>query len=316
MYKKGNSRYIIIDNVVGKKRSLLHLHTLKAGLMNKISRSFISRKVKDVPTLPVVVQKIISLVNDPDSDRQEISKAASSDIIIASKVLRLANSSYYGFSGKIATVDEAIKLLGSNAILSIALSISAISSFSEKEGNPFDFYGFWQHSLAVGSTAKLIASKSKTDNELAFIAGLLHDIGKIILYFCVPEEYSELVEEAKTSGKPLMSLERKYFETTSIELGTWLSKKWNLPPLIVEGIECQRKPKTEEGAHLISAITNISNIMVLEGRIGWSGDEKNIQQLSKDVLKVLNIDKEKLKDIRKEMCEKYKEVESFLSALS
>ena len=156
-------------------------------------------KIKDLATLPVVANNVIQITRNPKSSALEVAKAIAQDPALVTKVLKMANSALYGFPQKITTISHAIVILGFANIRNIVLTASIFDMFpAKKSGNQFDREGFWEHSLATGIAAKLLAKQAGIKNvEEAFIWGLLHDLGKLVLDTYFNAEFSEVAALVK-----------------------------------------------------------------------------------------------------------------------
>ncbi len=145
-----------------------------------------------LPTLPTVASKLISVTSKPETSISEIVQLLSKDISLSAKVLRIANSAFYGFSSKIGTVHQAVTNMGKNAIRSLVLSVSFLEIKANEKQGCFRYEKFWQKSLSAAVAAKLIMSEiDKSEPEEVFIAALLQNIGELILVRTFPEQYAE-----------------------------------------------------------------------------------------------------------------------------
>ena len=152
------------------------------------------RDMKDIPVLPTTIYKIMEIASNKRSSAQDLSKILEKDQALTSKVLKLANSSYYGFSNKIATISHAIVCLGFDTITSIAVTAEAFEVLKRKnESYELAEGGLFNHSIATALAAKLIARKvNYPDTEEAFVAGLLHDIGKLVMNLLYKDEFKKV----------------------------------------------------------------------------------------------------------------------------
>jgi putative nucleotidyltransferase with HDIG domain len=191
----------------------------------------VTEKVTGLPTLPKVIQEITHLMQNPRTSAEEVGRAITMDQALASKVLRLVNSAFYGFPGRINTITHAIVILGFNTVKNIVLTASVFDKLGGAgQKDVFDMEKFWLHSIATGVIAKEIAKKSNFRYyEESFLAGLLHDIGKIILFKYLPEEFDKIVLLQKQEKGLFLEAEKKAIDLTHNEIGNWLAQRWNLP---------------------------------------------------------------------------------------
>ncbi len=191
-------------------------------------------RIHELPTLPAVIPRILALVDDPGTGVRELSEAIGHDPALASTVLKVANSAYYGFRQEVASLERAVALLGFNMVRSLAASIGVIRSLPPRApGSAFSREGLWAHSVAVGTAARAMALHADGgDGETLFLAGLLHDVGKVVLDVFFPEEFGRALATAAGSGEPLHRVERAALGTDHGEVGGMLLARWNLPEAI------------------------------------------------------------------------------------
>ncbi len=197
-------------------------------------RRAIYARIHELPTLPAVIPRILALVEDPGTSARDLSEAIGHDPALASTVLKVANSAYYGFRREVASLERAVALLGFNMVRSLAASIGVIRSLPPRTpGSVFSREGLWAHSVAVGTAARAMALRAdRVDGEALFLAGLLHDVGKVVLDVFFPAEFGRALAVAAGSGEPLHRVERAVLGTDHAEVGGMLLARWNLPEAI------------------------------------------------------------------------------------
>jgi diguanylate cyclase (GGDEF)-like protein len=188
---------------------------------------------RDLPTLSPVVEKVLQRVNDEKVSIKELSEIIKNDVSLSFKILKVVNSAFYGFPRKIATLTQAMVILGLSAVKNLALSMSILEIFvqeSSKVKGGKGFRVFWERSLFSAVAARRLAILLKTRNEEeVFIAALLQDIGILLLIKHLPEDYAQVMEEAQRSAGDLVSLEEAHFGINHAVLGEFLANKWRLP---------------------------------------------------------------------------------------
>lgn len=196
------------------------------------------KNVKEVLALPFAVVKIIRLCNDPSASATDLEKPVQSDPAIAAMIMRRANSAAFAGIGKTSSIQRAIMRVGMRATRNIAASLSVFKLFSKEEKTfGFNRIGFWIHSLATGICAQSLATLLKYPQpEDAFLAGLLHDIGKMVLDDFLNEDFDRAVRMANTEGIPLRLAEKAVFEADHTYVGSKIADSWEFPSLISEGI--------------------------------------------------------------------------------
>lgn len=239
-------------------------------------------KIEDLPTLPTVFAELERQLSDPKVTANEIAGIIEKDMALASRILKIVNSAYYGFPKKIDTISRSVVILGFNEIKNIALSVSIIDMFnSKKKQAGLDFEQFWTHSLAVGIISSLIARKSGKEKiespETAFLSGLLHDIGRIVLDQFVPQ-YPKVIAVAKSKNYLLTSVEDAVFGFTHMDVGRLLIKRWNLPESLMLVAGYHSKPIEKQSISnskifpLISAV-HTADIIARAANFGNAGDD-------------------------------------------
>ena len=155
------------------------------------------RNIKNLPTLPIIVTRVLEVAADSGSSANELAEIVARDMSVSAKVLNLANSAFYGFSRRITTIPQAVVVLGFETVRSLALSVSVFEYLNKPTGEAsFDREAFWVHSIGCGTVARITAkSLGWRDTGTPFVAGLLHDLGKVILDTDYNDLYQEVVEE-------------------------------------------------------------------------------------------------------------------------
>lgn len=232
--------------------------------------------IDKMPPLSPTVAKVLALCNKRDTSPVELNKVVSIDPVLTGNVLRLINSAYYGMSQKITSVVRAITMLGINTVRNLLLSTAVLSTLSKKNNfNSLNANLFWEHSLATGVTAKLIAIRHRIPMDVVetyFIAGLLHDIGKIPLNNRFSEEYKTAIEDADQHGQPLFIAESHSFGIDHTDIGKLIASKWSLGDDISDAIEYHHAPADYEGEHKnIVFIIALADYFVNSLKIGYSG---------------------------------------------
>jgi len=202
--------------------------------MAKLSIDELVSKIKMLPPMDVVVQKLLILVQDQEVSASEVSRALSSDPALASKVLALVNSAMYGFSNKISTINQAVAIIGNKSISNLVLSLSAIDIFKNYDG-PIAMKSFWHHSISTAAASQIIATRVQYPiPEDAFVAGLLHDLGQLVLSMFAPDAYKKAVDQGYSV---LVDSEAELLGVNHAVVGALLLEHWKIPHHIVEVVE-------------------------------------------------------------------------------
>lgn len=224
-----------------------------------VSPQFIRDKVQTIiqlPTLPAVAQEVVEMVENPKTSASRLGRVIEADQALTGKVLKIANSAFYGFPKQIATVDFAIIVLGFDALKEIVISISLVSALQKKGDATFDAHRFWDHSIYSGVIARRLARDLgyRVTGEV-FVGGLLHDMGISALHQYFRNEYDEIQQRAESSGLPFIEAEREVLGVTHADIGGWLAERWNFPNHLVEAIFKHHEPlEAKENPDLVSII--------------------------------------------------------------
>jgi len=247
--------------------------------------------IDKMPPLSPTVSKVLALCNSRDASPVELNKVVSIDPVLTGNVLRLINSAYYGMSQKITSVVRAITMLGINTVRNILLSTAVLSTLGRKTNfDSLDSAEFWEHSLATGVTAKLIALRHNIPTEQVesyFIAGLLHDIGKIPLNNKFPDEFKKAMEVADEKEQALVISESQIFGINHTHIGKLVADKWSLGADISDTIEFHHETAAYAGEHkTIVFIVSLADYFVNSLKIGYSGN-KHRDEIPPEILKYL-----------------------------
>ncbi len=201
----------------------------------QISLEVLVQRSGDLYALPPVVAHFNRVLNDPDSTAQDVADTISTDVVIATKVLRLVNSAFFGFSRRIGSLKTAIVILGFNEIRKLVLTLGTFQAVTDVSPN-FPYKAFWRHSVAVGLFAEaVLALKHPAERDDAFVAGLLHDLGKLVIAQEAPHCFARL-QELADAGATWRSAEEEVLGFDHAELGGALGIRWDFPDPLVEAI--------------------------------------------------------------------------------
>ncbi|MEJ2634051.1 MAG: HDOD domain-containing protein [Calditrichia bacterium] len=248
----------------------------------RLSPEYVENKVRSLArlaTLPNIAVKVMELVENPKTSASTLAHFISVDQVLAARILKLANSAYYGFPKEISTLNLAIVVLGFNALRDLVLSISVIDRFSMHEYDEnFEVEQFWRHALIVGRGARVLAKflNYPVTGEV-FVAGLLHDIGYPVMLQNFPEDFMCAAEYANNHGISFHESENNVLDFTHTQLGGWLAEGWNLPDKLVRAIRYHHAP---EKNHSYQDLVNIIHMAdLISYTIGEGSGIKNNSQL-------------------------------------
>jgi HD-like signal output (HDOD) protein len=196
-----------------------------------------------LPSLPTIAMEVINVIEDPKTNVHTLSQLIAKDQVLASKVLKIANSPFYGYAKTISTIDFAIVILGFETLKEVVMSISVTSHLSKNVSKDFKINSFWDHSIATSVIARELAKNIgyKILGE-AFVAGLIHDLGILILNQYFHKEFTEVTSLVKEKGMKLLEAEMKVYGVTHDEVGSWLAVRWNFPKQLTEAMRYHHNP--------------------------------------------------------------------------
>ena len=232
-------------------------------------KQFFLRK-GELPTFPAVAAEFMQLANDPYASVMQISSTVERDPALAAKTLKLANSAYIGYSRQVSTIREAIVLLGLREMRALVLTISVFRAFGDIQKTiPPVWEQYWIHSLAVAQTARRLARTLKVKEvEQAYLAGLLHDVGKLLYYLYDAKRYLKAIEECESVGDSLLEVERRTFGSTHPDLGAWLLELWNFPEALTEAVLYHETPELAEPEMTLVGVTSLAEVLAKAQGLG------------------------------------------------
>jgi len=234
--------------------------------MHTISIEQITQDIEDLPSLPAVVMNLLNQIDREDLDIFDIAQQLTQDSALTAKTLRIANSAYYTTMVRVATVPQAIALLGIHSFKNVVLSAALSGCFPDRRCRGFSHEAFWRHSNAVAIAAKILAQRLKFNQDLAFTAGLLHDIGALVLVSSHTAQYEAIIAHREAELLTQAAAERELLGIDHAQIGEALARHWQFPDAIIKGIAGHHQPdKPGMGflptiVHVADAIAHTLNI--------------------------------------------------------
>jgi diguanylate cyclase (GGDEF)-like protein len=189
-----------------------------------------------LPSPPAIAVRILEAVNKEETSYEELGRIISTDPALSTRILQVANSSFYGLPSRVDSIQRAMAILGCNALKNIALSFVIAKEMRTESAEAFDFDIFWKRSVTAGVSAGLIASLIGNKSDDIFVTALLQDIGIVMMYMCKPDKYLKVLDEKKATGKPVVLVERALFGFDHQDVGMNVLKSWGLPSTIFQPI--------------------------------------------------------------------------------
>ena len=234
----------------------------------KLSQSLVE-SINDLPTLPEVVRRIGLMVEDPRISATEVGDLIAKDQALTAKILRLVNSPFFGFPRRISSISHAVVLLGFNVVKGLLLSTSVFEVMA-REG----MAGLWRHSLGCAvAAARLAKALSLPDPESVAGAGLLHDLGKVVIAVKLPGHQTQIVEVVRRNDCAVVEAEREVLGLDHCTVNRWLAEKWCLPVPLSEPMTFHHQPGLARGAARQTALVHVADVLVKAIGYGQSGDD-------------------------------------------
>jgi len=221
------------------------------------------RDISDLPTIPVIVSKVLSLLDSQDASPDDIADLILSDQVLAARVIRVVNSPLYRSSSEINSVKRALLYLGFKSVREMILTSYFIDGLNQKE-QPFDMKSFWMHSFSVGAISRRIANMvGYVDIEKAYLVGIIHDIGKVFLGHYCKEQYAQMLAGISNTSYTTYEAEYEYFGTTHSEVGLCLAQRWNFPSPYCDVIFHHHTPEMATEDPLLTSIVSLADFFCL-----------------------------------------------------
>ncbi|UCH00512.1 MAG: HDOD domain-containing protein [Deltaproteobacteria bacterium] len=213
--------------------------------------------IPDLPSLPNIVIKVNQMLQDQETSIKELGKIIETDQAMVSKILRLVNSAFYGFRSKIRNIPHAIIILGFNNVRNAVVSVSIIKTFSgKKHFEGFEIAEFWRHSVAVAVLSRYLSEQTRLDSpDDCFVAGLLHDIGKVVLSQHFTAFFGLVWKSVKEDGSSFYEAEKKLLPVNHAQIGAHLAKKWRFPVSLIDSITYHHKIR--------NTVSNLSQLVIV-----------------------------------------------------
>jgi putative nucleotidyltransferase with HDIG domain len=229
--------------------------------MSALAPDDIAKNLEDLPSLPAVVMELLSSIDQQDVDISVLAKKVSHDQALTAKTLRLANSSLYGLQVKVTTIQQAITFLGFQTTRNLITAAAVTGCFADGQCPGFDDKAFWRHSIATAACAKVLARRMRFNQDYAFTAGLLHDIGRLVLVTSYPALYQQVLAYRATEDCAVLEAERAILGVDHVVAGVALAEHWNFSDTMKMAIQQHHDPEAP-GAGFLATIIHVANAIV------------------------------------------------------
>lgn len=249
-------------------RARARVHAEPAGISRRMALQRAAERTVSLPTFPAVASRLIEEVARPEATSEEIGRILALDPALTARTLRLANSDFYGFPRKVGSVELAVLVLGPSTIRDLVLTSSVVRTLG-RPGSSLE--GLLAHSMAAGIAARALAERAKYRlTGDAYAAGLLHDVGKVVLRESDPARFEKVLARCRTKGVASFEAERAHFGSDHAEVGGWLAERWGLPSDIVEAIACHHRPETAARNVALASLVHIANFLAQRAGYPWA----------------------------------------------
>lgn len=269
----------------------------------------------DLPTIPVVATKVMQLMEDENATADDLAKVVASDPAVAARVLKISNSSFYGCQRQIQTLPHAIMMLGFVTLKSVVVAASVKQVY-----HPFGLTEklLWEHSFGAGLAARIIASDRRLVNaEEAFLGGLFHDLGKIIMNFLDKDTFLEAMQRCYNDGIEFDEAEKSLFPYSHEEVGALVIKKWNFPDHLMKAVMAHHSlalPDDEDPYLMrLTCVVSLANIFCHRFGIGTIGGASEIDVAASAPATQLGLAAEKVEELLFNFKEAYDKDQTFFA---
>jgi putative nucleotidyltransferase with HDIG domain len=231
--------------------------------MSLVSPALLMSTVRELPALPAVVVELMELLERDDVVAEQLASRISHDQALTAKTLRLANSSFYGMPRRVVSVADAIAVLGLRTVRTMVTAAAVIGKPQTQSREGFDLTAFWRHSIATAVCARALAQALRTDPEAAFIVGLLHDIGRLVLVSSFAEPYALALADQRERDAPMLDSERAVLGIDHALAGGLMAEHWRFSPAMVDAIKRHHEPSASGMSSLVHVADNIVHALDL-----------------------------------------------------
>ncbi len=245
--------------------------------------SILAAKVESFPALPAVVTRVMQVTADPDATADDLMRVVRLDQSLVLLILKMANSALFGLPRKVDSLQQALTILGFAEIRNMVLAKGLFSSFKGlKEGDRFDINRFWEHSIVCAISARIMAVDFGRSGGDLFVAGLIHDIGKLAMYMWFPTEFSKIIEAAEDLKLDSFQAEKEILGLTHGEVGMALLDRWLFPGNLISAVGFHHRPRDAEKERLFPLMIHMADLLAHLSACG-NGENDERSRLKKDL---------------------------------
>ncbi|MGB9712572.1 MAG: HDOD domain-containing protein [Dissulfurimicrobium sp.] len=271
-------------------------------------------KLEDLPAVPNTLLKVLDTLNDPDVSINTLEKILENDPMLTARLLRTANSPYYGFAEKISSISRAIFVLGLNEVRDLIIGLSISGIFSGDLGfEEFTSKDIWLHCIAVARASRYLSGRvDGVDPEEIFTAGLIHDIGRFLFGIYLKHELRDILAMKRSMAIPLSNAEERY-GLTHMELGTYLAQRWGLSDMLKGVIRYHHSPQGAGQYTVHASVVFLADQICQKLKIGWNLDDDEDKKILSP--KALGLDVDFIKGVAQRLKDERGDMESQWGAI-
>lgn len=261
--------------------------------MSDRARSMVEA-ARTVASPPMIYERLVRVINNPRSGSADVAKVIGEDPGLTARLLKVVNSAFFSFPRRIETATQAVTVVGTSQIRDLALATSVVTLFRDIPRELVDMDSYWRHCMGTGVMARVLAAQRREDNiERFFVGGLLHDIGRLILFMQAGQEESRAIEEARESGRPLYRVERDLIGCDHAQVGAALMDQWNFPAPFAEAVAYHHKPRRAQRFPVETAAVHLADVVMNALEWGTSGEPRT-PDLDESVFGILGTEAEQI----------------------
>lgn len=224
--------------------------------------SALASSIDNLPPLPTVAGRVMEITADPESSVQDLMKVVNADQSLAIMILKMANSSFFGFARSVDSLRQALTILGFTEIRDLVLARAVFGSFKNVgKDDKFEMQQFWRHSFVCGLGARIIGAELKWTGHDFFVAGLIHDIGKLVMLMTFPTEFSKAIDMTGPVKQMAFEAEKSIFGVTHDEVGMMLLKRWMFPESLIAAVGYHHHPREAKAETRFSLVIHAADIL-------------------------------------------------------
>ena len=279
----------------------------------------LSAKIKSFPALPAIVNHILKITADPKSTVEELIDAIRPDLALNTAILKISNSAFFGQMRQVSSLKQALLVIGFSEVQNIVLSKAVFNHFKKIRSNsPFKIHAFWEHSFLCGLAAKVIATELALDTNEFFVAGLIHDVGKLVVLMTMPDDFQSIVAMSQPDPLDTIQAEKSVIGTTHDKIGMGLLTRWMFPACLIKATGFHHQPEKAVENQMFPVIIHIANSLahMIQGP-GREIDESRMEDCLPRIVRAgeriqLDLDKQKILLYLEELVSRMEEEKAIL----